>query len=56
MELLILFFINVILLLWFRSESESDGRRLLKKINDIQVDIRQLHGRLSRIEEKNKGD
>jgi hypothetical protein len=40
--------------LWNRSESRSDNRRALDLIEAIHNEIKDFHGRLCAIEEKNK--
>ena len=45
---------NVALFLWARSESRADTRMMLGMIESIQKEIKDFHGRLCAIEEKNK--
>lgn len=42
------------LFLWNRSESRADIRLMLGMIDGIQKEIKDFHGRLCAIEEKNK--
>lgn len=42
------------LFLWNRSESRSDMRHILCVIDAIQKEMKDFHGRLCAIEEKNK--
>jgi len=42
------------LFFWNRSESRSDMRQILGMIDAIQKEIKDFHGRLCAIEEKNK--
>ncbi len=42
------------LFLWNRSESRADIRMMLGMIESIQKEIKDFHGRLCAIEEKNK--
>ena len=41
--------------LWNRAESRSDSRMMLAMINSIQQEIKDFHGRLCAIEERNRG-
>lgn len=45
---------NIMLFLWARSESRADYRALREVINAIQTEIKDFHGRLCAIEERNK--
>lgn len=49
-----LFLANAGLILWFRSESRSDYRQCIDLIIAIQNEMKDFHGRLCAIEEKNK--
>ena len=42
------------LFLWSRSESREDTRHILSLIDAIQKEIKDFHGRLCSIEERNK--
>ena len=42
------------LFLWNRSESRSDTRMMLGMIDAIQKEMKDFHGRLCSIEERNK--
>ena len=44
------------LFIWNRSESRADMRHILSLIDAIQKEIKDFHGRLCAIEEKNKKD
>jgi len=46
---------NIALFLWARSESRADYRALRQVIEAIQVEMKDFHGRLCAIEERNKG-
>lgn len=61
LQVLSLFLANAGLILWFRSESRSDWRHMDAKteaimgtIIAIKDEIKDFHGRLCAIEEKNK--
>lgn len=45
---------NIVLFLWARAESRSDTRLMLGIIDGIQKEMKDFHGRLCSIEEKNK--
>ncbi len=45
---------NVALFLWARTESRADYRALREVISAIQSEMKDFHGRLCAIEEKNK--
>jgi hypothetical protein len=50
-----IFFISVFsLFIWNRSESRSDIRHILSILDGIQKEMKDFHGRLCSIEEKNK--
>lgn len=40
--------------LWNRSESRNDNRRILDLLDGIQKEMKDFHGRLCAIEERNK--
>lgn len=42
------------LFLWNRSESRSDSRMMLAMIESIQTEMKDFHGRLCAIEERNR--
>lgn len=58
-QVLSLFLANAGLIIWFRSESRSDWRHMDAKldaqIKAIQEEMKDFHGRLCAIEERNKG-
>lgn len=41
--------------LWSRSESRSDSRRIEDLVSAIKDEIKDFHGRLCALEEKNRG-
>ena len=43
------------LFFWCRSESRKDSRRIECLVDTIRQDIKDFHGRLCALEEKNKG-
>lgn len=45
---------NIALFLWARAESRSDTRMMLSMIDGIQKEMKDFHGRLCAIEERNK--
>ncbi len=53
-QILSLFLANAGLILWFRAESRSDYRQCIDLIISIQTEMKDFHGRLCAIEEKNK--
>jgi len=64
-QVLFLFFANASLIVWFRAESRADWRHMDNKleafkieatamIKAIQDEIKDFHGRLCSLEEKNK--
>jgi len=42
------------LFLWNRSESRADARMMLAMVDSIQKEIKDFHGRLCTIEERNR--
>jgi len=54
-ELLILLGTIACLFLWNRSESREDMRRIESIIESIHQEMKEFHGRLCAIEERNKG-
>ena len=52
--------VSITLFLWSRSESKADHRALESWVKDmlasIQAEIKDFHGRLCAIEERNRGD
>ena len=54
LQVLSLFLANAGLVIWFRSESRNDWRHMDAQIQAIQQEIKDFHGRLCAIEEKNK--
>jgi hypothetical protein len=53
-QVLFLFTSNAALILWFRSESKADWRHCDALIKAIHEEIKDFHGRLCAIEERNK--
>jgi hypothetical protein len=53
-QALSLFAANAGLIFWFRAESRSDTRMMLGVINSIKDEMKDFHGRLCAIEEKNR--
>ena len=53
-QILFLFFANAGLIIWFRAESRSDWRHMDCLVRAIQEEIKDFHGRLCALEEKNK--
>lgn len=47
---------NIALFLWARSESRADYRALRQLIEAIQAEMKDFHGRLCKIEERNRKD
>jgi hypothetical protein len=47
--------ITFTLFLWVRAESRSDFRCMLNLLDAIQKEMKDFHGRLCALEEKNKG-
>lgn len=45
---------NLALFLWSRAESRADTRMILALIDGIQKEMKDFHGRLCAIEERNK--
>lgn len=54
LQVLTLFFANAGMIIWFRSESRADHRQALDLIMAIQQEMKDFHGRLCAIEERNK--
>ncbi len=51
-----IFIISVFgLFIWNRTESRTDIRHILSILDSIQKEMKDFHGRLCAIEEKNKG-
>ena len=59
LQIFALFLANAGLIVWFRAESRSDWRHMDSKIEvymkGIQEEMKDFHGRLCAIEERNKG-
>ena len=55
LQIISLFFANAGLIIWFRAESRADWRQSDAKIDAIHEEIKDFHGRLCAIEERNKG-
>ena len=53
-EVLTIIAANAGLFLWTRSESKSDWRHMDAKIDAIHDEMKDFHGRLCAIEERNK--
>lgn len=53
-QIVSLFLANAGLILWFRSESRSDYRQCIDLIVAIQEEMKDFHGRLCAIEERNR--
>jgi len=49
-----LFLANAGLIIWFRAESRADHRQCVDLILAIQTEMKEFHGRLCSIEERNK--
>jgi hypothetical protein len=54
LQVMTLFLANAGLILWFRSESRNDHRQCIDLIIAIQNEMKDFHGRLCAIEERNK--
>jgi len=54
LHVLFLFFANASLIVWFRFESRNDWRHMDNQVKAIQEEIKDFHGRLCAIEERNK--
>jgi hypothetical protein len=54
-QIFTLFLANAGLIIWFRAESRADHRQVIDLIMAIQQEMKDFHGRLCAIEEKNKG-
>lgn len=57
-QVLSLFVANAALIMWFRSESRNDWRHMDNKLDiftkAVQEEMKDFHGRLCAIEERNK--
>lgn len=53
-QVLSLFLANAALIVWFRSESRADHRQCVDIIMAIKEEMKDFHGRLCAIEERNK--
>lgn len=53
-QIISLFLANAGLIIWFRSESRNDWRHMDAKLDAIQQEMKDFHGRLCAIEERNK--
>lgn len=49
------FIFTLTLWLWNRSESRSDLRNITSLINAMQTEMKDFHGKLYALEEKNRG-
>lgn len=56
LQIFSLFIANAGLVIWFRAESRNDWRHMDTQIKAIQEEIKDFHGRLCAIEERNKKD
>lgn len=54
MQVLTILGTNAALFMWARSESRADYRAIRQLIEAIQVEMKDFHGRLCALEEKNK--
>jgi len=54
MQVLTVLSVNGLLFFWARSEAREDTRMALNILSAIQQDMRDFHGRLCAIEERNK--
>lgn len=54
MQVLTILGTNAALFMWARSESRADYRAIRQLIEAIQAEMKDFHGRLCAIEEKNK--
>jgi hypothetical protein len=54
-QVLFLFFANASLILWFRAEARNDWRHMDNQVLAIHEEIKDFHGRLCAIEERNRG-
>jgi hypothetical protein len=54
LQVLSLFLANAGLVIWFRTESRNDWRHMDAKIDAIHEEMKQFHGRMCAIEERNK--
>ena len=53
-QILSLFLANAGLILWMRSESRNDWKHMDAKIDAIHEEMKDFHGRLCAIEERNR--
>ena len=49
-----LFLANAGLIIWFRAESRNDWRHMDARLDAIHTEMKDFHGRLCAIEERNK--
>ena len=54
LQVLSLFLANAGLIIWFRTESRNDHRQVIDLIMAIKEEMKDFHGRLCAIEERNK--
>lgn len=54
LQIFSLFLANSALILWFRSESRNDWRHMDAQVRAIHEEIKDFHGRLCAIEERNR--
>lgn len=47
--------ISIGMFLWIRTEANTDRRDMCGLIREIQMEMKDFHGRLCAIEERNKG-
>jgi len=53
-QVIFLFLANASLIMWFRAESRNDWRHMDSQVQAIQTEVKDFHGRLCAIEERNK--
>ena len=54
LQVLSLFLANACLIMWFRAESRNDWRHMDAKLEAIHQEMKDFHGRLCAIEERNR--
>lgn len=53
-QILSVFVANATLIVWFRAESRNDWKHMDAKLDAIQQEIKDFHGRLCALEEKSR--
>ena len=53
-QIISLFLANAGLIIWFRTESRADWRHMDAKIDAIQLEMKDFHGKLIALETKRK--